>query len=906
MSSDKGKSVAAGTRKTRQALLNKAPLKQKTLLDSFFPTTASKGEVKDLPPVADTQESEQPTLPDEPPIEATLSALEDKAAHPEIIVVDDESSEMHRRISPLLTEPLRPDNNLISEGGKFINVDDSNGRRTRSPSIIILDSEIPKTLPTATTRPSAFQQRSTPEGRTPSDAIVVESSPVMVKAPLKSAKPVHPFFSVRLKSSTVPCGRKNSIPHVSEIPPYPDSISQHVRGTQTKISRASMFSTRTTQSIQDDIGKYSYEFLKRSTLEPLPHNRIYHMSTTINSRNLCDIPENLTTDHPAIAQMLTENVQNPFVSRRPWTDKWRPTYAKEVLGNEKSAIYLRNWLKALELQLEDSTSPDVDGENQNRKIRPLKKALKRARVVRAVEKKRKRSRIDSDEEDDWIVHTDESEDEHIDYEVKDDDFNNVLPASSPASNRSLIVNDISPSTFQTLSPPELGQLHNTILLSGPFGSGKTASVYACAEELGWDVFEVYPGIGRRNGANVENLIGEVGKNHLVVQNRQSGDAVKNFLWKKSKYDTTTDFQSSYSPRKRSALNITPEPEDTVGGVKPIRQSLILLEEVDILYKEDSNFWPTVLRIIKDCKRPVICTCNDISLVPMDELPLQSILHFEACPPGIAVPYLQALCAAEGRAVERELVSSLYTDPIPEQQDSDIFLAMAHPKNDLRQTINALQIVCLTANGVEYVDPRLKPSGNINVPDIPFQSQGKPLISVKRSESLSFLDGVLALDVVSAGYTGSHPSDDDEIGNVILHDRYAEDMAQIGMYDRHEDIWATAIRLSQELFDVDVKADALKTQTFEEQSRNIQYKHKCVLQELCPMSVWARQYSGTGLDYIPLIRQMVDAEDAQEAMEMQKKRGSGRNTRNSARSGYVRMIGITEEGRGWLGDCRLGS
>ncbi|EGO27518.1 hypothetical protein SERLADRAFT_446751 [Serpula lacrymans var. lacrymans S7.9] len=58
-------------------------------------------------------------------------------------------------------------------------------------------------------------------------------------------------------------------------------------------------------------------------------------------------------------------------------------------------------------------------------------------------------------------------------------------------------------------------LTNTILLSGPPGCGKTAAVYACAEELGYEVFEVYPGIGRRNGASLDSLIGDVGKNHLI-------------------------------------------------------------------------------------------------------------------------------------------------------------------------------------------------------------------------------------------------------------------------------------------------------------------------------------------------------------------------------------------------------
>jgi len=40
-----------------------------------------------------------------------------------------------------------------------------------------------------------------------------------------------------------------------------------------------------------------------------------------------------------------------------------------------------------------------------------------------------------------------------------------------------------------------------------------------------------------------------------------------------------------------------------------RQSLVLLEEVDILFKDDTNFWPTIVNFLKDCKRPVIFTCN---------------------------------------------------------------------------------------------------------------------------------------------------------------------------------------------------------------------------------------------------------------------------------------------------------
>jgi len=159
-------------------------------------------------------------------------------------------------------------------------------------------------------------------------------------------------------------------------------------------------------------------------------------------------------------------------------------------------------------------------------------------------------------------------------------------------------------------------LTNTLLITGVPGCGKTAAVYACAEELGWEIFEVYPGIGKRNGANLERLVGDVSRNHTIDRG----------LFQKGKHATRT-LLSALARREgpMEAEPPAPEPCDEVEATKcasrkdpqalpdgqdnNIRQSLILLEEVDILFKDDVGFWPSLIDFIKDCRRPVILTCN---------------------------------------------------------------------------------------------------------------------------------------------------------------------------------------------------------------------------------------------------------------------------------------------------------
>jgi hypothetical protein len=86
---------------------------------------------------------------------------------------------------------------------------------------------------------------------------------------------------------------------------------------------------------------------------------------------------------------------------------------------------------------------------------------------------------------------------------------------------------------------------------------------------------------------------------------------------------------------------------------------------------------------------------DISLVPTLDLPLQTILTFQACPAPVVTSYLQGLCSAEGYLVERDSLLRLYdsTCKWTDVPISSSAMLVDFPVPDLRQSINCLQLRC---------------------------------------------------------------------------------------------------------------------------------------------------------------------------------------------------------------------
>ncbi|KAK4970441.1 hypothetical protein LTR28_000261 [Elasticomyces elasticus] len=356
-----------------------------------------------------------------------------------------------------------------------------------------------------------------------------------------------------------------------------------------------------------------------------------------------------------------------------WTHKYSPTRSSHVLQPGKEVKLLRDWMHAL-------TIVTVEGSGMKGPKLEVKKLKK---------KRRKRA----EDLDDFLVSDDELV--HNTDEFSEPDNAVGLPYVKGSQKRSVM----------QMSSTDTGKVTNAVLLSGPHGCGKTAAVYAVAKELGFEVFEINSG-SRRSGKDVLDRIGNMTGNHLVQQHKVDvgNSSADEDLYKLSNAfaedlksgrqgtmkgffgASSTTKPSTVTQKSKKATDVTTlgEASNTIKAKKPRnqKQSLILLEEVDILFEEDKQFWMTVLTLITSSKRPVVMTCNDENLVPLEQLFLHAVFRFSPPPLDLATDYLLLMAAREGHLIGREAVTSLYQ-------------AKGH---DLRASIMELNFHCQMAVG----------------------------------------------------------------------------------------------------------------------------------------------------------------------------------------------------------------
>lgn len=227
--------------------------------------------------------------------------------------------------------------------------------------------------------------------------------------------------------------------------------------------------------------------------------------------------------------------------------------------------------------------------------------------------------------------------------------------------------------FKGSSDDEECHLCNTVLITGPTGVGKTAAVYACAQELGFKIFEVNAS-SQRSGRQILSQLKEATQSHQVDKqgvNSQKPCFFNNYSIGKSPKKLNSPGKVVTSPRKlppsspkgsgqkralppktlanyfkvSSKSKNNEEVGALMGNNKGIKNSsleqrqiiqtkstnannsnvkefgaeesnrknatsLILFEEVDVIFDEDAGFLNAVKTFMATTKRPVVLTTSD--------------------------------------------------------------------------------------------------------------------------------------------------------------------------------------------------------------------------------------------------------------------------------------------------------
>ncbi|KAL8940495.1 MAG: hypothetical protein Q9216_002782 [Gyalolechia sp. 2 TL-2023] len=393
--------------------------------------------------------------------------------------------------------------------------------------------------------------------------------------------------------------------------------------------------------------------------------------------------------HPALTHLLHDLPESRTAFDRfecemnDWAHKYAPKKSEDILQPGQEAVILKEWLRSLTVnaisQGTGIAGADVDSTRTFKKLH--------AAVTR---KKRKRA----EELDGFVVSSDE-EANAMD-ELNDNAGCVRFEPEGKHNKRTVLRNRDAANLVNNQGVTEKSA--NAVVISGPNGCGKTAAAYAAARELGFEVFEINAG-SRRSGKDILDKVGDMTRNHLVNQTRPNAPGLKDAP-DEDISETEDDLKQDIEARRQGTMNAflrskrdkkpstkgTHSKNDNAVEIKSTqkaqKQSVILLEEVDVIFEEDKQFWATILELIVQSRRPVIMTCTDERLVPLDDLPLFGILRFRQPPIELATDYLLLLACSEGHLLSRDTVSALYRAKC----------------NDLRASITELQFFCQMAIG----------------------------------------------------------------------------------------------------------------------------------------------------------------------------------------------------------------
>ena len=352
---------------------------------------------------------------------------------------------------------------------------------------------------------------------------------------------------------------------------------------------------------------------------------------------------------------------------RLWTEKYQFTDEFDIVYNKSQLERLAEWLE------------------QFKRIKTVKK------------KKVKKAKTE-----DLYSNSDDDEGDSNNCKTNDDDSDFDYDSDCSTSTTS--------SSCSTTTSKKDKFFKNAILLNGPFGSGKTSSVYCVANKLNFKLFECNSSSLRSKTQIIQELLGVLSSHHVGLNKKLSrrlfneqeklknpeyssknqvtslkkgkktiavGDnkSIDTFFKKKSQVLTNSTNDNTCLSRKRrksisQAVNVVVEDdkkietrEETSGSeVQVLKDSLILFDDIDVVLKDDIGFWSVITFFIKNSKKPIILTCNDERMLKKIELNIEEI-KFNKPSKELCINYLKTILLCESKRCLNEefYLNKLITD-----------------------------------------------------------------------------------------------------------------------------------------------------------------------------------------------------------------------------------------------------
>eukprot|EP01045_Picozoa_sp_COSAG04_P020509 COSAG04_NODE_2106_length_4770_cov_6.166774_2_plen_754_part_00 len=285
-----------------------------------------------------------------------------------------------------------------------------------------------------------------------------------------------------------------------------------------------------------------------------------------------------------------------------WCSIYRPEYARDVCGNREHVTRLSTWLQH-----------------------------KKQSMIAAKAKPKSRARkYYSDSDDDFT-----------------DSYTNAAGLKDPSE------------LWETSSE------YNVVLLTGPPGSGKSAAIHAVSSECKYTVIEMNSS-ERRSGKAVQDKCGEATQSHGL----QKWQASNSSEGSRDRADPAPPKQrkgkgkggkgkgkgkgkagkSKLTLDKNASASLAASGMPAAAEAAP-EVSLIVFEEIDVLFEDDRGFFKELCALEESTKRPIILTSTSESVDGLPEnLPMLRA-NFEA--PSVAEirDLVRCICLCEGVVLE---------------------------------------------------------------------------------------------------------------------------------------------------------------------------------------------------------------------------------------------------------------